>query len=153
MIQIKFQYIYLDYGKDSKRIKVRYIKVIPELFLAWQMVRWLSNRKTERKIQGRSLWWRVRRNAPLLLKILFFLNTKSEKSTFSRLFSYSIYVKVVITPPPCFLKICQLRTYAPSPALDPSYAPGKIIYKIKMLKIFFTQTQHCYSLKKNNIHK
>jgi hypothetical protein len=36
---------------------------------------------------------------PLLLKILFFLNTKPEKSTFSGLFSYSIYVKVDIMPP------------------------------------------------------
>jgi len=43
----------------------------------------------------------------------FVLNTKPEKGTFSGLFSYSIYVKVDITPPPCFLKLCQLRTYAP----------------------------------------
>jgi hypothetical protein len=39
---------------------------------------------------------------PLLLKILLFLNTKPEKSTFSGLFSYSIHVKVDITPPLLF---------------------------------------------------
>jgi hypothetical protein len=51
------------------------------------------------QLQGRSLWGARGALRPLLLKILLFLNTKSEKSIFSGLFSHSIYVKIDITPP------------------------------------------------------
>jgi len=49
--------------------------------------------------QGRSYWgveWGV---APPAFENFVFVNTKPKKSTFSGLFSYSIYLKEDITPP------------------------------------------------------
>jgi hypothetical protein len=62
----------------------------------------LKTETIEAKQQGRSYRerrGRVGRYAPLLLKILFFLNAKIEKSTLSGVYNCSIYMNKDITPP------------------------------------------------------
>jgi len=66
----------------------------------------------------------VGRYAPLLLKILSFLNTKPEKSTFSGLFSYSVYVKVNITSLLLFKNLPAYDLRPPPLLWTSSYAPG-----------------------------
>ncbi len=82
------------------------------------------------KQQGRSYRggeWGV--TPPLLLKILFFLNAKIEKSTFSGVYSCSIYMKKGITPP-LLLKFRYHRIYAP-PALETQLRPCEAEYEEK----------------------
>jgi hypothetical protein len=73
--------------------------------------------------QGRSyrgVEWGV--TPPLLLKILFFLNAKTEKSTFSGVYSCSIYINKDITPPLIF-QISISYDLRPPLSCEPSYAP------------------------------
>jgi hypothetical protein len=65
---------------------------------------------------------RVGRYVPLLLKILFFLNTKTEKSALPGAYSYSIYINEGITPS-CYRNFDLVGFTLPLP-WKPWYAPG-----------------------------
>jgi hypothetical protein len=102
---------------------------------SWILVLIACDRSIRARFRGVATRGRVRRNASpafriqlrnasLLLKILFFLNTKSKKSTFSGLFSYSIYLKEDITTP-LFCKNLAAKDLRPL-LWTPSYALGSI---------------------------